>query len=76
MGLASEILGNQYNRFRRQRTESEQIRELHEAVKSVKRDYPLPRCEHGMALLDHAGERLEPPCGGRYQPSPGEAKQP
>lgn len=26
---------------------------------------PLPRCEHGAALRDGAGEGLEPPCGCR-----------
>jgi hypothetical protein len=29
-------------------------------------DFPLPRCNHGHALKDHAGERLEPTCGCRF----------
>ena len=72
MGLASEILDNHYNRFDRVRTEREQIQNLHEATEYVKQHYPLPRCEHGSALLDHSCERLEPPCGCRYQSSTAE----
>lgn len=41
------------------------VARLAQAVKDVERDHPLPRCQHGSALRDHAGERLEPPCGCR-----------
>ena len=32
-------------------------------VDELERDFPLPRCHHGSALRDHAGERLVPVCG-------------
>jgi hypothetical protein len=38
------------------------IAELNAAIASVP---PLPRCEHGNALRDHAGDVLEPSCGCR-----------
>lgn len=47
------------------RTEREQIDDLGRAVDFVNTFYPLPRCRHGHALKDHAGERLEPSCGCR-----------
>lgn len=31
----------------------------------VAKNYPLPRCDHGNALRDHAGELLFPSCGCR-----------
>lgn len=33
------------------------------AVEFVEWYYPLPRCDHGNALRDHAGENLFPSCG-------------
>lgn len=39
------------------------LRELQEATAFVKRIFPLPRCVHGNALKDHAGEKLYPNCG-------------
>lgn len=41
------------------------INDLAAAVRDVERDYPLPRCDHGNALRDHAGDTLEPSCGCR-----------
>lgn len=41
------------------------IARLHAANVETERDHPLPRCEHGSALRDGAGEALEPPCGCR-----------
>lgn len=49
----------------RVRTEREQIEDLGRAVDFVNAFYPLPRCRHGHALRDHAGECLEPSCGCR-----------
>ena len=39
------------------------VEDLRKAVADVEHDHPLPRCEHGAALRDHAGEVLAPPCG-------------
>lgn len=36
---------------------------LKDAVAFVEKNYPLPRCTHGNALKDHAGDVLEPSCG-------------
>lgn len=41
------------------------VANLADAVDEVNREYPLPRCKHGRALLDHADERLALPCGCR-----------
>lgn len=35
------------------------------AIDYVETNHPLPRCPHGSALRDGAGEALEPPCGCR-----------
>jgi len=40
---------------------------LGDAVKFVNKHYPLPRCVHGRAFCDGAGEILEPPCGCRLE---------
>jgi len=45
--------------------EGDPIAELGAAVEQVNREHPLPRCAHGKALADGAGEKLEPPCGCR-----------
>ena len=36
---------------------------LRAAIDFVEAHYPLPRCEHGSALRDRSGARLEPTCG-------------
>jgi len=41
------------------------IKKLVHAVAFVQQHYPLPRCVHGHALKDHAGDLLEPSCGCR-----------
>lgn len=46
-----------------QRNERADIYRLTRAVAHVEAYYPLPRCPHGNALEDGAGERLEPSCG-------------
>ncbi len=33
------------------------------AIAFVNAKFPLPRCEHGHALRDDAGDTLEPSCG-------------
>lgn len=38
---------------------------LRKAIDWAEENYPLPRCVHGNALKDGAGERLEPNCGCR-----------
>jgi hypothetical protein len=43
--------------------ESCQIAALHAAIKFVEQTTPLPRCQHGHALRDGAGEILDPSCG-------------
>jgi hypothetical protein len=52
---------------KRKRTEADVVRDLGAAVDFVNKHYPLPRCPHGSALMDHGGERLEPPCGCRAE---------
>jgi hypothetical protein len=44
------------------------VTELAEAVRTVERDFPLPRCGHGNAFQDHSGEKLDPSCGCRADP--------
>ena len=39
------------------------VNHLRSAIEQVEKNHPLPRCEHGSALMDHSGERLVPPCG-------------
>lgn len=39
------------------------VEELTEAIAWVERNHPLPRCAHGKALRDGAGEPLAPDCG-------------
>lgn len=39
------------------------IRKLSEAVARLDREHPLPRCPHGRALRDHAGDILTCPEG-------------
>lgn len=46
-------------------SERQQIQELANAVAFVEKHYPLPRCSHGQALRDGAGDILEPSCGCR-----------
>lgn len=41
------------------------VKALRDAVAWVQKHHPLPRCKHGSALRDGAGERLEPSCGCR-----------
>lgn len=41
------------------------VAHLAAAVAFAQEKYPLPRCPHGKALRDHAGELLEPTCGCR-----------
>jgi hypothetical protein len=45
--------------------EQKAVVELAAAVKLAEAYFPLPRCKHGSALADHAGEQLEPSCGCR-----------
>lgn len=45
--------------------ESKSIEALAAATRWVEEHHPLPRCEHGNALRDHAGDVLEPSCGCR-----------
>lgn len=40
----------------------EPLQELQDAIDSAERIGPLPRCRHGKALKDGAGELLEPRC--------------
>ncbi len=44
-------------------SDKDSIKRLHEAVEFVNCYYPLPRCPHGSAVMDHAGDFLLPPCG-------------
>ena len=46
--------------------EQRAVERLAAAVRKTERDHPLPRCRHGKALLDGGGEKLEPPCGCRF----------
>lgn len=46
------------------------VRVLADAVAYVNEHHPLPRCDHGNALSDHGGERLEPRC---CYPTPAES---
>ncbi len=39
------------------------IARLGAAVDLLEKNHPLPRCAHGNALRDHAGDTLEPSCG-------------
>jgi len=48
------------------RSEEEQLDNLRQAIEETPE---LPRCAHGSALMDGAGELLEPPCGCRNQPA-------
>lgn len=45
------------------RTLKQQIQDLHEAIEFAENYRPLPRCKHGTALKDGAGDLLEPSCG-------------
>lgn len=56
------------------RTERDMVKDLGAAITDLEREHPLPRCPHGSALADHAGERLEPPCGCRLPLDFGEKK--
>lgn len=47
------------------RQEREAIQRLKDAIEFAETYYPLPRCTHGNALQDHAGDLLEPSCGCR-----------
>lgn len=40
---------------------------LADVIAFAERLDPLPRCEHGNALRDGAGETLEPSCGCRHE---------
>jgi len=42
---------------------SDAIARLYAAVEYVNKHHPLPRCPHGHALADGAGEKLLPSCG-------------
>lgn len=44
-----------------------EIQLLRAAAALAEQHYALPRCKHGNALKDHAGEFLEPTCGCKYQ---------
>jgi hypothetical protein len=48
---------------------SDDLKKLQDAIDWVETYYPLPRCPHGSALRDGAGEILEPRCGCRSNPS-------
>lgn len=39
------------------------VSRLAEANRFAEQNYPLMRCVHGQALIDHGGNVLEPPCG-------------
>lgn len=52
----------------RMMTERSGVVALREAVRFVNENFPLPRCEHGRALRDHGGDRLEPSCGCELRP--------
>ena len=43
------------------------VKNLQDAIEWANTNYPLPRCRHGKALKDGAGELLEPTCGCRLQ---------
>jgi hypothetical protein len=43
------------------------IKNLQDAIDWAEKNYPLPRCRHGKALKDAAGDLLEPTCGCRLQ---------
>lgn len=45
--------------------EHEPLKSLREAIDFVQTNYPIPRCQHGNAIKDGAGDLLEPPCGCR-----------
>lgn len=49
-----------------------QIAALAAATKFVNQNYPLPRCDHGTATRDHAGDFLYPSCGCRHAEAPGD----
>ena len=46
--------------------ELEAAARLAAAIADTERDHPLPRCRHGHALSDGGCEKLEPPCGCRF----------
>lgn len=41
----------------------DQVADLSAAVAKVEESHPLPRCRHGNAVRDHAGDQLAPSCG-------------
>lgn len=43
-----------------------EVDELNSAIEFAERVAPLPRCRHGKALRDDAGDWLEPSCGCRF----------
>lgn len=47
-----------------------QVDDLNAAIEHVNEHHPLPRCSHGNAMRDHAGNVLEPSCGCRLGLTP------
>lgn len=52
------------------KTGNKDIDDLHNAIAHVNTNHPLPRCSHGNAMRDHAGDILEPSCGCRLGLAP------
>lgn len=44
-------------------TDQQAVARLQAVNDYVAKNHPLPRCDHGNALQDHAGELLFPSCG-------------
>jgi hypothetical protein len=42
--------------------ELDPVKKLSDSIEWVEKYHPLPRCIHGNALLDGAGDKLEPSC--------------
>jgi len=55
---------------------SEPLKKLTDAIEWAETNHPLPRCEHGKALKDGAGELLEPSCGCRWAEPASSSVQP
>lgn len=60
-----------YKRLMHNLAETAAVQRLADAVRKTERHHPLPRCIHGKALRDRAGEILEPMCGCRAESSVG-----
>lgn len=56
-------LADENKKLKERVMELEGILDLSQATAKLNREHPLPRCTHGVALRDHAGNILEPDCG-------------